>query len=191
MFLIAGLGNSGKHYEKTRHNFGFMVLDALAKEIKTEFKDSPKFHADTAEATLTYPGQKKHVKVLLAKPQTFMNNSGQSIEEIVNFYKLRTEDQIWIIHDDLDVDLGTIRIRVNGSSAGQKGIQSIINHLGTDEFPRLRMGIRPVDGQDKPAEDFVLEKFRSEEWPVIEEEIKQAVEIIIEGLDKGIISTSV
>jgi peptidyl-tRNA hydrolase, PTH1 family len=189
MILIAGLGNPGKHYEKTRHNFGFMVLDALAKDFKADFKESKRFHAEIAEVTV--PFKTKHVRVLLAKPQTFMNNSGQAVEALISFYKLRPEDQVWIVHDDLDVDLGTVRIRVNGSSAGQKGVQSIINHLGKDEFVRFRMGIRPEGGQPKPAEEFVLEKFRAEEKEIVEEEVKQVLEIIIDGLDKGIVKTTI
>lgn len=189
MILIAGLGNPGKHYEKTRHNFGFQVLDALADELGAQFKDAPKFHAEIAEATVQL--KTKRVRLVLAKPQTFMNNSGQAVEEIKNFYKLRLEDQVWIIHDDLDVDLGKVRIRVNGASAGQKGVQSIINHLGSEEFVRFRMGIRPEGGQPKPAEEFVLEKFRPEEKKIVEDEIKQVLEIIMEGIDKGIVTTSI
>lgn len=189
MILIAGLGNPGKHYEKTRHNFGFMVLDALAAELKAEFKENKKYHAETAVTTV--PFKTKHVRVLLAKPQTFMNNSGQAVEELRSFYKLRLEDQVWVVHDDLDVDLGTIRIRVNGSSAGQKGVQSIIDRLGSDEFTRFRMGIRPAGGQPRAAEDYVLEKFRTEEIEIVEGEVKQAVQMLIEGLDKGIITTSI
>lgn len=191
MILIAGLGNPGKHYEKTRHNFGFMVLDALAKELKCGFKMSEKFHAEVAEPTVTFPGEKKHVKVMLAKPQTFMNNSGQSVEAIAGFYKLRYEDQVWVVHDDLDVDLGQIRIRVSGSSAGQKGVQSIIDHTGTEVFPRFRMGIRPEGGQPKPAEEFVLEKFTPTEQKIVEGEIDEAINMLFEAMDKGIINKSV
>lgn len=191
MITIIGLGNPGKEYEKTRHNIGFMVLDKLADEFKVEFKKTEKFNSETAEATITFPGEKKHVRVLLAKPQTFMNNSGEAVSKIANFYKLRTEDQLWVIHDDLDVDLGSIRIRLKGSSAGQKGVQSIIDKLGTDRFARFRVGIRPKEGQDKAAEEFVLEKFKPSEKKIIAEEIDETVKIINESLDKGIIEKSI
>ena len=189
MILIAGLGNPGNHYEGTRHNFGFMVVDELAKELGIDFKMSEKFHAEIAQATIQLAT--KRVRVVLVKPQTFMNNSGQAVEAVANFYKLRYEDQVWVINDDLDIDLGTIRVRVNGASAGQKGVQSIINHLGTEAFVRFRMGIRPATGQDKPAEDFVLEKFRPEEKKIAEVEIKEAIKLIFDGFEKGIVITSI
>lgn len=191
MILVVGLGNPGKQFEGTRHNVGFEVLESLANEFKTSFKMSEKFNAEIAEATVTFPGEKKHVKVLLAKPQTFMNNSGESVAKLVNFYKFRTQDQVWVVNDDLDIDLGTLRIRVKGGSAGQKGVQDIIDRLGTDEFARFRVGIRPEGGQPKPAEEFVLEKFRPEEKQVVKEEIRQATEMIIHAMDRGIIETSI
>lgn len=191
MIVIAGLGNPGKKYENTRHNVGFMVLDKLKEEFNTSFKTSDKFNSETAEATLTFPNEKKHVKVLLVKPQTFMNESGEAIAAISNFYKLRAEDQLWIVHDDLDIDLGSIRIRLKGSSAGQKGIESIIEKLGTDRFVRFRVGIRPKEGQKNPAEEFVLEKFKSSEKKVVAEKIEEVVKIINESLDKGIIEKSI
>lgn len=191
MLLIVGLGNPGKKYEKTRHNVGFTVLDRFAKEVKTGFKPSTKFESEIAEATLTFPGEKKHVKVLLAKPQTYMNESGKAVAKLVNFYKFRTSDQVWIVHDDLDIDLGKIRIRLNGSSAGQKGIQSIIESLGTDQFVRFRVGIKPDGGQNKPAEEFVLENFKTDELETVEEEIEEAVRELIESCNRGIIQNSI
>jgi PTH1 family peptidyl-tRNA hydrolase len=191
MLLIVGLGNPGKEYAKTRHNVGFMVLDKLAKREGAKFASSSKFEADLAEITLTFPGEKKHVRLLLAKPQTFMNNSGQAVSKLASFYKLRTQDQVFVVHDDLDIELGTTRIRLNGSSAGQKGVQSIMDRLGTDEFVRFRMGIRPAEGQDKTAEEFVLEKFRASETKVIDQEIDQVVGQLLEACDKGIVVTSI
>jgi len=190
MILIVGLGNPEKKYDGTRHNVGFAALDHFANEIKTEFKMSEKFNAKLAEATVTFPGEKKHCRVLLVKPHTYMNLSGDSVSKIVNFYKIRTEDQLWVIHDDLDIEIGTLRIRLNGSSAGQKGIGSIIERLGTDTFVRFRVGIKPEGGQNKPAEQFVLEKFRPEEKKIITTEIKQLSEILLDSLDKGIVKTS-
>lgn len=191
MILIVGLGNPGKKYEKTRHNVGFMVLDRLAKELAGEFRTSEKFNAEIAEATATFPGEKKKVRLILAKPQTFMNNSGESVIKLVNFYKFRTEDQVWVVHDDLDIELGTIRIRISGSSAGQKGIESIIEKLGTDKFVRFRIGIKPQEGQPKAAEEFVLEKFRPEEKKLIDEQIIKVVESLFHAMDRGIIKTSI
>lgn len=190
MLIIAGLGNPGRKYEKTRHNVGFMVLDKFAENEGTSFKFSEKFNAELAEATITFPGEKKHVRVLLVKPQTFMNNSGEAIAKLVNFYKIRTEDQLMIVHDDLDIELGTLRIRLNGSSAGQKGVQSIIEKLGTNAFVRFRVGIRPEEGQTKAAEEFVLEKFRPEERKVIKNEVGQIVEELLKACDRGIIEKS-
>jgi PTH1 family peptidyl-tRNA hydrolase len=191
MIVIVGLGNPGTKYEKTRHNVGFMVLDKFAANTKAEFKMSEKFNAEVAETTLTFPGERKHVRTLLVKPQTFMNNSGDAVSKIVNFYKVRIEDQLLIVHDDLDIDLGTLRIRLSGSSAGQKGVGSIIDKLGTDKFARFRMGIKPEGGQTKPAEEFVLEKFRPEEMEVIEGEIDEAISELFEAADKGLAPRSI
>jgi PTH1 family peptidyl-tRNA hydrolase len=188
MILIVGLGNPEKKYDGTRHNVGFAALDYFAKEIGAEFKMSEKFNAEIAEATVQF--DTKRVRVMLAKPQTYMNLSGESVAKIVNFYKFRTEDQVWVVHDDLDIEIGAIRIRLKGSSAGQKGIGSIIERLGTDCFVRFRVGIKPAEGQTKPAEQFVLEKFRPEEKKTIEQEIKELTKIIIDSMDKGIINTS-
>jgi PTH1 family peptidyl-tRNA hydrolase len=120
-----------------------------------------------------------------------MNESGRSIQKLVKYFRLRTEDQVWIIHDDLDLQLGQVRIRVNGSSGGQKGIDSIINALGTNHFVRFRIGITPTAGQPKAAEEYVLEKFRKEEQVIIDEEIQTVIEQINEALDKGITATTI
>jgi PTH1 family peptidyl-tRNA hydrolase len=191
MIIIVGLGNPGQQYAETRHNLGFMVMDKFAEDVKGEFKHSDKYNAEIAETTLTFPGEKKHCRTLLVKPQTFMNNSGEAVAKLVNFYKVRTEDQLFIIHDDLDIELGAIRVRLSGSSAGQKGVSSIIEKLGTDKFVRFRMGIKPEGGQSKPAEEFVLEKFRPEEKEVVAEEITEAVKEILEGIDKGVAPRSI
>lgn len=191
MIVIVGLGNPGGKYEKTRHNLGFMVLDKFAMETKAEFKMSEKFNAEVAETTLTFPGEKKHCRTLLVKPQTFMNCSGEAVSKIVNYYKVRTEEQLFVVHDDLDIELGKIRIRLNGSSAGQKGVGSIIEKLGTDKFARLRMGIKPEGGQPKPAEEFVLEKFRPEELKIVETEVGEAVKELFDAADKGLAPRSI
>lgn len=189
MILIVGLGNPGKKYEKTRHNVGFMVLDRLAKELEVSFKKSEKFNSKVSEGMITFPGQKKHVRFLLAKPQTFMNNSGEAVAKLVQFYKFRTEDQVWVVHDDIDIELGTVRVRLSGSSAGQKGIQSIIDKLGTDLFIRFRIGIKS-DSRAKAAEKFVLEKFRPKEQKIIESEIVKTIELLKSSMDRGVTGTS-
>jgi len=189
MILIIGLGNPGKKFEKTRHNLGFQVLDYFADYLKLEYKFSEKYNAEMVQGMVQF--DTKRVRVLLVKPQTYMNNSGQTVAKIVNFYKFRTDDQLFVVHDDLDIAIGTIRVRLSGSSAGQKGVQSIIEKLGTDKFVRFRMGIKPKNGQSKPAEEFVLEKFRPDEKKIIDGEIKQAINLIIESCDKGAIGTSI
>lgn len=191
MILIVGLGNPEKKYDGTRHNVGFAALDHFAKKLEAEFKESKKYNSEIAETLVTFSGRTGRTRVLLAKPQTYMNNSGEAVAKLVTFYKLRPEDQLWVIHDDLDIEIGTLRIRLNGSSAGQKGVSSIIEKLGTDSFVRFRVGIKPTTGQNKPAEQFVLEKFRTKEKNIIEEEIGQLSEILLESLDKGVLIKSI
>jgi peptidyl-tRNA hydrolase, PTH1 family len=191
MILIAGLGNPGARYEKTRHNVGFMILDALAKKFDVEFKEDKKKKVQIAEYTMTFEDRTGRTRLLLVKPQTFMNNSGEAIAHLVNFYKLRPDDQVWIVHDDLDIEIGTLRVRLNGSSAGQKGVKSIIDKLGTDKFIRFRVGIKPTTKQSKPAEEFVLEKFNPEEKRFIKEKINRTTQLIVKAIDKGIENTTI
>ena len=148
MKVIIGLGNPGKQYENTRHNAGYLVLDKVAQKLNTKLT-TRKFKALIGETFVNFE------KVLLVKPLTYMNLSGDSVLEILNYYQL-TEADIFVISDDLDLELGKIRIREKGSSGGQKGIQSIINRLGTQEFLRLKVGI----GNNKMIEtkDYVLGK---------------------------------
>ncbi|MFH1712933.1 MAG: aminoacyl-tRNA hydrolase [Candidatus Jacksonbacteria bacterium] len=171
--LIAGLGNPGKKYEKTRHNLGFMVIDELAKKLKIDPKSwafNKKFNAEILKCSMF------HVPCFMIKPQTFMNNSGQSIAKITNFYKIKTPN-IWVIYDDIDLLLGTLRIRSNGSSGGHKGVQSIIDSLGSSDFARFRLGVGPVPDGFDPA-DFVLQKFAKTEIPIIKQMIEQTIEAI-------------
>ena len=139
MKIIAGLGNPGSEYAKTRHNVGFMFVDALAGKLGiTEWKD--KFEAKIGEARIGLE------KVLLVKPQTYMNESGRSLGPLMNFYKLEPEDLI-VVHDDMDIPAGTIRIRKKGSAGGHNGIKSILAHIGDEHFSRVRIGIgRPLPG---------------------------------------------
>lgn len=148
MKLIVGLGNPGPEYEKTRHNVGFMVLDQVAQSLGLKIKEK-KFKS--LYATGFYGGQ----KFMLVKPQTYMNLSGESVAAIMNYYNLDLEDLL-VVSDDLDLSVGGLRLKESGSSAGQKGLKSIISHLNSQDFKRLRIGI----GKDKniPTISYVLGK---------------------------------
>ncbi len=153
MKLVVGLGNKGREYENTRHNMGFMLVDRYLqyKNITDKFKE--KFNAMYIETTIN------NEKVIFIKPMTYMNNSGIAVRAFLDFYKLNSED-ILVISDDLDLDLGKFRLRRNGSSGGHNGLKSIISHLGTDNFKRLRIGI----SNDKDdVINYVLSKFSKKE----------------------------
>jgi PTH1 family peptidyl-tRNA hydrolase len=177
-YLIVGLGNPGREYRETRHNVGFMLLDHLTARLNIRFTRMQ------SKALVAIANFQEH-KIILAKPQTFMNLSGQSVQGLLHFYKLPLENLL-IAHDDLDLPLGTIRIRPDGRSAGQKGMNSTIDRLGTDEFPRLRLGIGRPPGQMQ-APDYVLQNFSEFELTVINETLNRAVEAgltwVTEGLD--------
>jgi len=158
MILIVGLGNPGKKYKKTRHNVGFMVIDALKKKISGK-------------------------NIVLLKPQTFMNNSGKTVKRIIRNLKFEIRNLV-VIHDDIDLPLGTIRVSKNVGSAGHKGIQSIIDELGTKNFTRIRIGIQPKTGKPKEVEKFVLEKFTKQEEKIIKKAINETVKIIKENVLK-------
>lgn len=179
-FLIVGLGNPGREYRENRHNVGFMLLDRLAVKLDARFT---RLQSNALVATANY----RERKIILAKPQTFMNLSGQSVQGLVRFYKLPVTNLL-VAHDDLDLPPGTIRIRPDGGSAGQKGMESILERLGTDEFPRLRLGIgRPPGRMEAP--DYVLQDFSAGEMTVISETLDRAVEaaltFITDGLERA------
>lgn len=153
MFLIVGLGNPGKKYEHTRHNVGSMVLDAL-KGVELP-------------------------NAILAKPQTFMNNSGKAIKSLYTKYKIQNTKYIIVVHDDIDIPLGKIKVSFGRGSAGHKGVESIIKELGTKNFTRVRIGIQPVKGKPKNVETFVLKNFTSKELPLLSKTIDAAVTQII------------
>ncbi len=153
MKLIVGLGNVGKEYENTRHNMGFMLVDRYLEHKNIPLKFKEKFNAMYVETTIN------NEKVIFIKPTTYMNNSGIAVRAFLDFYKLSSED-ILVISDDLDLDLGKFRLRRNGSSGGHNGLKSIISHLGTDGFKRLRVGI----SNDKDdVINYVLSKFSKRE----------------------------
>lgn len=177
IFLIAGLGNPGKQYAETRHNIGFMVLDQLAKKLGTEFRRMQ------SKAMVTQSQYAGH-RLILAKPRTFMNNSGQAIGALARFYKVPFEN-ILVIYDDADLDFDVIRLRPDGSSSGQKGMESVIQLLGTDQIPRLRIGIgRPPGKMETPA--YVLLPFSIEEKEVLPFIINRSMEAVFEFIQNDI-----
>lgn len=181
MKLIIGLGNPGKTYIKTRHNIGFVVIDELAGALAREisFGDVEwKSERDALVARAQYASQ----SLLLVKPQTLMNNSGDSVSAIARFYKIKTSD-IWVVYDDIDLPLGSLRIREHGSSGGHNGVASIIDALGTNEFPRFRLGTGPVPARIDPS-DFVLQNFAPEELAVAKTLRATAVSAIMAALEK-------
>lgn len=170
--IIVGLGNPGKEYEKTRHNVGFMLADLLRENFKfPDWKERKKFSSHISEGTVA------DEKILLAKPQTFMNLSGEAVQKLVQFYHCPQND-LWVVYDDVDLPLGEIRIRKEGSAGTHKGMKSIIEHLGKTDFPRCRIGIESR-GESAPAKQgissFVLEPFNKEEFTVLQESLKKAL----------------
>ena len=167
--LIAGLGNPGVQYKKTRHNAGFMVADALAEKYGVDFRSWQNLGVYTKVSV----GGKD---VLIAKPQTYMNLSGQLVSGLARFYKIPPEN-ILICFDDMSLNLGAIRLRASGSAGGQKGMKHIIEQLGTDKIARLRIGIGPKP-EHFDATDFVLGKFTATEIPLLESAVAKAVQAV-------------
>ena len=178
MKLIVGLGNPGKEYEKTRHNTGFMVMDRLAETFQVSI-NVKKFKGEYVK--FKYRGE----DVILLKPMTYMNNSGESVIQVMNYFKMDVED-LRVIYDDMDMTTGKLRLRQSGSAGGHNGIKSIIAHVGTQNFKRIRVGI------DKhpqiPVVDYVLGRFSKEEQPLIDEGIDHAVKAVEMMLDKDFVA---
>lgn len=166
MKMIVGLGNPGKKYDTTRHNIGFIVVDEIAKQLNI-LTYQKKFKAHIAQADYS------DCSVLLVKPQTYMNLSGEAVLLLANYYKINPEDII-VINDDMDLPVGKVRIRAFGSAAGQKGLKNIIDLLKTNKIPRIRIGIDKHPHID--AADYVLGKFPKEELPLVIESVKIAKE---------------
>ncbi len=163
--VVIGLGNPGKAYEQTRHNAGFLALDYVSKEFgEGDWKDAQKFASISQEARIiTAP-------ILLLKPQTFMNRSGEAVRKIVDFYKLNPKEQILVIVDDIDISLGMVRLRKEGSAGTHNGLRSIVEQFG-EGFPRLRIGVGPKpEGVD--LANWVLSRFSAEEEKELEKVIK-------------------
>ena len=171
MKVVIGLGNPGKKYEKTRHNIGFIAIDNLRKKINVN-DEREKFQALVSEKNID--GE----KVIFLKPQTFMNLSGNSVIEIVNFYKLDPKKDIIVIYDDMDLSFGDIRIREKGSSGGHNGIKSIISHIG-EEFIRIKCGI---GAKEKDAVEHVLGEFNQTEQKDLDEILEKINNCVIEML---------
>ena len=177
MKLVVGLGNPGKQYEATKHNIGFMVIDAIADSVPhTPWKEE-----QSAEVcSITVDGE----KVLLVKPQTFMNASGESVGPLMRYYKIDPSD-VYCIYDDMDLPVGKLRIRPNGSSGGHNGIKSLISHIGTENFPRFRVGIgRPLP--QWTVIDHVLAPFSEENQEKVQKGIKDTVKAVLGTLEVGI-----
>ena len=176
MYLIGGLGNPTKEYDKTRHNVGFSVIDVLSDKYRIDV--SEKKHK-----ALCGRGIIEGQKVILVKPQTFMNLSGESIREVVDYYKIEAEDII-IIYDDISLEPGQLRIRLKGSAGGHNGIKNIISHLGSQEFPRIKVGV----GEKPPRmdlADYVLSRFSKEEQPLMEDAFPEAAEAAVMMMTDG------
>lgn len=176
MYLIAGLGNPTREYEKTRHNVGFEAIDILADKAGTTV-------TERKHKALYGKGFLGGQKVILAKPQTYMNLSGESIREIADFYKIEAENII-ILCDDINLPEGRLRIRLKGSAGGHNGLKNIISHLGTQEFPRIRIGVgEKPRGMD--LADYVLGRFPKEQQALMEEAYREAADAACMMIEEG------
>lgn len=177
-WLVVGLGNPGKKYENTRHNTGFRVMDALCQKYNVRC-DRVRFQALTGEAVLG-----GH-RCLLVKPQTFMNASGDAVAQAADFYKIPPE-HILVIFDDISLPVGTLRIRPKGSAGGQNGVKNIIFMLGSDEFPRIKVGVGAKPHPDYDLADWVLSNVTQEEMPAMTDAVDRAVLAVSELIQNGV-----
>lgn len=176
-YLIIGLGNPGREYKDTRHNFGFMLIDHLAERIGAR-------GMKVQSKAIVTSGLFEATKIILAKPQTYMNLSGHSVQGLLHFYKI-PHSNLLVAHDDLDIPYGTIRIRPTGGPGGQRGMANTIELLGTKDFPRLRLGIgRPPGRMD--AKDYVLQDFSKDELKLLPELLTRASDAALEFVMKGL-----
>jgi PTH1 family peptidyl-tRNA hydrolase len=175
---VVGLGNPGMKYEFTRHNIGFRIVDSLARDIEIEFKKIKSYYS------LISRGMINNHKVMLVKPQTFMNLSGRAVSKVVYYYKIPLKDLL-IVYDDLNLELGQVRIRKKGSAGGHKGMESIMQYLHSEDIPRLRIGIgNPSANFNFDCISYVLSNFNGNEKDKIKETIKlstKAIKTVIEG----------
>jgi PTH1 family peptidyl-tRNA hydrolase len=181
MKLIVGLGNPGKEYQNTRHNFGFLTIDKVAEQVGAPaFKLEKKFYSEICEVEMS--GQ----KVILAKPVTFMNLSGKAVSAIATFYKIGVSD-IWVIADELDLPLGTMRVKLDTVSSTHNGIRNIIEALGTTDFTRFRLGINTET--QLPADEFVLSRFTTAEQSQVNQIIEKSSELILRFLKDDLVKS--
>ena len=182
--LIVGLGNPEPKYDRTRHNIGFNAVDALAQSWQISLSENRKFQGIFGEGN-----RPRGQKIRLLKPLTYMNLSGQSIRAVADWYKIPAES-VLVVYDDMDLPIGKIRMRLSGSAGGHNGMKSAIAHLGTDKFPRLRIGIgkpqNEVSQKEKDTSSFVLGKFSSEEIQLLENVLKLVREAVELSLHQGV-----
>ena len=180
--LIVGLGNPGAKYDRTRHNIGFEVVDALAKRWQISLSENRKFQGQFGEGLAA--GSRK---IRLLKPLTYMNNSGQAIRAVVDWYKLEPES-VLVVYDEMDLPIGRLRLRLSGSAGGHNGMKSTIAHLGTQSFPRLRIGIGKAKDihPDKDTVSHVLGTFAAAEAPIVAEVVQLAANAIEYSLRQGV-----
>lgn len=194
MKLIVGLGNPGEKYVNTRHNAGFMAVNQLLKDLGTNTDDwssNSKLKSDIASFTLK--SESGEEKIILAKPQTFMNESGQAVSLLMSYYKVESDD-LWLVYDELDLPMGTLKIRHGGAAAGHRGVGSVMDSIGTDQFWRFRMGIGVSHSKEEPigkqfirdAADFVLDNFSQAEQGKLREMIKHTAQAVQTGVEKGL-----
>lgn len=179
MKIVVGLGNPGLRYEFTRHNIGFRVVDSLARDMGTEFKKVKSYYSLISRGTIN------NHKAMLVKPQTFMNLSGRAVSKVVSYYKIPLQDLL-IVYDDLNLELGQVRIRKKGSAGGHKGIESIMQYLHSEDIPRLRIGIgNPSVNFNFDCVSYVLSNFNNDEKDKIKEVIQLSTEAIKTVIEDG------
>lgn len=177
--LIIGLGNPEPKYDKTRHNIGFEAVDLLARVWQLPWQENRRFQGNTAEGSNPYSG-----KIRLLKPLTYMNRSGQSVRAATDWYKLSPES-VLVIYDDMDLPLGRLRLRLSGSAGGHNGMKSIISHLGSEKFSRLRIGIGKSDGK-KETVSHVLGRFAPDEASVVNGVLDLTLKVVEMSLKEGV-----
>jgi len=176
-YLIIGLGNPGREYKDTRHNIGFMLIDNIAVRLNAR-------GMKLQSKAIVISALHEERKIVLAKPQTYMNLSGQSVQGLLHFYKIPFENLL-VAHDDLDLPLGTIRIRPSGGPGGQRGMASTIEKLGTKDFPRLRLGIGRPPGRME-AKDYVLQNFSKDDFALLPDVLNRASEAALTFVTNGL-----
>ena len=177
-WLIVGLGNPGENYARTRHNIGFRAVDCLAGQLGAKL-DRAKFRGLYGQATY------KGLKLILLKPQTFMNNSGLSVMDAARFYKLPAE-RVVVLFDDISLDVGRLRVRAEGSAGGHNGIKSIIGGLNSQSFPRVKIGVGAKPHPDYELADWVLSNFTKDEEKLLAPVIEDAASAVLELIEKGV-----